>query len=98
MMQAGMTRICAPIAAAGQVTSQPSTPPESARRAAPSVGAACPAAYQQMPETHTSRITPPRPMRVLSFTDDGCLKSHTAKSTMTTGSAAATRPNRAPKV
>ncbi len=40
----------------------------------------------------------PMPMRVLSCTLDGCRNSHAANSSMMTGSAKATRPNRPPKV
>ena len=82
----------------GCASIQPRMPPARASTAMPSRGSGCPPNRWHRPETVRSSSPTPMPMRVLSCTELGCRKSHTAKSSMTTGRANATRPKSPPKV
>jgi len=88
----------APIAANGQASIQPTTPPPAASAGAPSEGCGWPPKAWQSTLTLDSRIAPPMPRRPLSWTVDGWRNSHTANISMMTGRANATRPSRPPKV
>lgn len=61
--------------------------PPSARAGMPLAGSGFPAMTWQIAELETSPRKRPTPMRPLSLTEDGCLKSHKAKKASTTGSA-----------
>ncbi len=85
-------------AESGHARSQPSTPPALASCTIPSDGIGCELKTWHSPETETSRIPRPMPMRVLSWTELGWRNSQAANSTMITGRAYATRPKRPPNV
>ena len=97
-----MTTIVAPTGVmsrmSGCASIQPRMPPARASTAMPSLGSGWPPKMWQSADTDRSSTPSPMPMRVLSCTELGCRNSHTANSSMTTGSANATRPNSPPNV
>ena len=88
----------APIDANGQASIQPTTPPPAASAPAPSAGSGWPPNTWQSTLTLLSMIAAPMPRRPLSCTLEGCRNSQTAKTSMMTGSAKATRPKSPPNV
>ncbi len=82
----------------GHAAIQPMMPPALASCSLCTDGDGLPLATAQIAETLDSSRMPPMPMRVLSCTVDGCRNSQAANSSMMTGSAKATRPNRPPNV
>ena len=82
----------------GCASIQPRMPPARASTIIPSRGSGWPPNRWHRPETVRRSSASPMPMRVLSCTELGWRNSHTAKSSMMTGSANATRPTRPPNV
>ncbi|MEZ5190991.1 MAG: hypothetical protein R2717_09310 [Schumannella sp.] len=88
----------APIDAKGHDSIQPMTPPPAASAPAPSAGSGWPPNTWHSTLRLLSMMAPPMPSRPLSCTVEGCRNSQTAKISMMTGSANATRPKSPPKV
>ncbi len=82
----------------GAASTQPRTPPARARASMPSRGSGAPLKMWQSAAMETRNRETPTPMRPLSLTEEGWRKSQRASSTITMGSANATRPKSPPNV